>query len=110
MNGLRASQLEARTKALAATSHCAHSGSPISPTRLRHWCSSRQRAKTQAPSLHSKKSIGWGGGGDPGLVPRREAERLQRRHVLAVGPAVEPGPAAGGLHRDLVGLVVAVGT
>src|SRR3970282_90294 len=29
--------------------------------------------------------------------------------VLAVRPAVEPGPAAGGLHRDLVGAVVAVG-
>src|SRR3972149_10920029 len=49
------------------------------------------------------------GGADAGLVLRLETERLERRHVLAVRPAVDPGPAAGGLHRYLVGAVVAVG-
>src|SRR5439155_1631025 len=51
----------ARTKRLAATSHCVHSGVSISSTSRCHWYSSTHSTKIQPPSLHWKKSIGWMG-------------------------------------------------
>ena len=84
MNGRSASQFDARTKRLAETSHCVHSGAPITSTRPCHWCSSMQSAKIQSPSLHWNMSIGW-----IGRLPQRITGISEYVHVASTDSRIE---------------------
>ena len=83
MKGRSASQLDARTKRFSATSQVAHSGVSINSTRRSHWCSSMQRTKTQAPSLHWNMSIGW-----IGRCPQRTTGVSMYDHVGSVNSMI----------------------